>query len=135
MVDSQRPDREDSALNAASGKRQPFVKGMGKPGRFSVLVFPDSCSCLSVHSDQEALSRFDTLIGNERRRFQPKKRAGRIGGPGVATPPFDSNAPSAMKRSSILQAAWVRLPAALDDEDASAVATARIRFLQGPNPQ
>ena len=55
--------------------------------------------------------------------------------PGVATPPFDSNAPSAMKRSSILQAAGVRLTTALDDEDASVVATARIRFLQGQTPQ
>lgn len=70
-----------------------------------------------------------------KRHLLPKKRAGRIGGPGVATPSFDSNAPSAMKRSSILQAAGVRLTTALDDEDASAVATARIRFLQGQTPQ
>ena len=77
-----------------------------------------------------------SVAGCSNRHFSlPKKRAGRIEEPGVATPPFDSNAPSAMKRSSILQAAWVQLPAALDDEGVSAVATVRIRFLQGLNPQ
>lgn len=61
-----------------------------------------------------------------KRHLLPMKRAGWIGRPDVATPTPDSNAPSAMKRSSILQAAGVRLTTALDGKGAQVVATTRI---------